>query len=126
MKNFDPAFLSAIVGTIGLVLVAWVTGFWTWLTGRKKNDAESLKHESDAAASVMNGFILLLGEMKTERADMITRIGQMNERQDELESENAKWQRRVSVLETIIIRHSLILPTDEGEANESEHSRITG
>lgn len=126
MKTFDTALLTAIVGTIGVVLVAWVTGFWSWLTGLSKNKAEAVQHETNAAASVMNGFILLLGEYKAERAELITRIGQMNDRQDELEAENAKWQRRVSILERIILRHHLRLPSDESTDDETNANSSPG
>lgn len=106
----ETSAITALVGAIALVLGATVTGFWQWATSRGKYRADAevalTKGETDAQASVMNGFILLLNEFKAERMFLVARI-------DACEISNSKQDRRIARLERLLVRHNIRIPEDE-------------
>lgn len=105
--QMDAPTLVSIVGAMAVALAALFTGFWKWMTSHGRTSI-------DAQASVINGFILLLAEFKTERAELVSRIGK-------LEVENHNLYRHIGRLERAMRQHDVDIPeveSDPDEANE--------
>ena len=94
----DAASLTAIASAVALIVTAFVTGLWQWMSGRRKTDV-------DAQAAMVNGFVALLAELKSERTQLISRI-------NNLEEENHRQDRHVARLIRIMMQHNIEI-TDE-------------
>jgi len=87
MANTNGGLVAAIIAAVSAVLVAAATGLWQWLSGRKKS-------EVDANASVINGFILLVKEMREERSSLLGRLD--------------KCEQRVNLLYKVLNEHNMV------------------
>lgn len=107
--KWDAGIVVAIVGAGATVLGAGMTGFWVWIQGKRKGDAEASKLEVDASvnanAQLMNGFILLINEFKAEREMFRDRI-------EVLESDNRRCGARINQLEASMIRANIRIPAE--------------
>jgi hypothetical protein len=108
LSGLEATNIVAIIGSLAVVLGGAIAGFWSWLSSRKRTTAEAEKIEVDAAASVMNGFILLLKEIKEDRALLVIQMRRMD-------VDNHKLNRRINQLERMMIHRNIKLP--EPEAN---------
>lgn len=97
--EIDLPTLSAILVAVGGVLATIFTGFWQWMSGRGKSSL-------DAHAAVINGFILLLAEFKTERVALVLRISN-------LELENHALSRHIVRLERAMRQANIDIPNGE-------------
>lgn len=89
---------TTLVGGVAVVAVAVVTGLWQWLGGKKKQDA-------DASTALVSGFVTLLAEFKSERVLLIARV-------NELEETNQQLDRRIAVLEALMIKGNIAVPEE--------------
>lgn len=89
---------AAVIAGIVAVVVAFVTGLWSWMAGRKKAN-------SDVQASLFAGFVLLLTQFKEERIQLVARI-------DKLEEINNKLEKHISKLESIMSKRGIELVED--------------
>jgi hypothetical protein len=94
--HLDSTSVGAIVAGAVAVVTAVVTGLWKWLGDRKR-------HEIDAQASLVSGFVSLLTSVQNERDRLLGRIG-------DLESNNQKQDRRISKLERVLSRNNIAIP----------------
>lgn len=102
--KMDPGVVTTIIGSIAAVVAGIAAGFWKWASDRRKTDI-------DAQASVMNGFVLLLGEVRSERTQLVARI-------NDLESSNHKLDRHILNLERLMTQHDIDIPPD-GHSEET-------
>lgn len=102
--EMDVPTLTAVLGATGIAVAALFTGFWKWMTSRGKISI-------DAQASVINGFILLLGEFKLERAELVSRIGR-------LETENHGLYRHIAKLERAMRAGNVAIPDGDSDGDD--------
>lgn len=105
-QDMDTGSVTAVVGGVATVAVAFLAGFWRWLGGSRKGSQE-------ANAAVINGFVLLLAEFKNERTLLVARL-------DLCEAENQRLDRRVAQLESTLIQNRIPMPKEPKEPKEIE------
>lgn len=96
VMKMETSVVTALVGAVALVFGAVASGFWQWFSSKGKNTA-------DVQSSVMNGFMLLLAEFKAERALLVSRIAECEERSE-------KQDRHINKLERLMVKHSIEIP----------------
>lgn len=97
--QLDAGTIALVIGGAVAVVTAFVSGLWQWIGGRKKSS-------TDMQASLVAGFVALLGKVQEERDRLLTRI-------DECEANGQRQDRRINKLERTMARHKIEIPEDE-------------
>lgn len=107
--ELEGAHLVALLGTLATLAAGAIASMWQWAQNRRKSTADAVKVETDnlatANAALLNGFVLLMDQMKSERATMLTRIG-------DLEDDNRRMNSRINQLEAAMIRENVKIPAE--------------
>lgn len=99
VAQFSVEVVTVLVGGVVAIITAFVTGLWPFLTGKKKSDL-------DAQASLVNGFVALLAEFKSERELLVKRI-------NDLEENNQRQDRHILRLERLMSQHNIRIPGEK-------------
>src|SRR5688572_26120238 len=104
LGNLSPA-LQAILTIAGPILVALVTGWWSYAAGRRKTAVE-------ATAAVNSGFSMLVTKLQEERVELTKIVDRQADIMEEqsakisrLEGEVRKLQRHIDRLEKTMMKH---------------------
>lgn len=100
-QQMDGTILTGVAGAVALILTTFLTGWWKWLSNKKKDSI-------DGQTALLNGFIALLNEFRSERGILITRL-------DAVDAENERLGRRVAKLENELVRHGILIPDGDLE-----------
>jgi len=107
----------AIVGAVGLVLAAFVTGVISFLSGRKKAKAELQVSKATIEVAVSESFQRLVDELQEERKELTAaldrcddRIQKQSTKIDTLERAVRSMVRHIERLEVELEKHGLPVP----------------
>jgi signal transduction protein with GAF and PtsI domain len=113
LQTLSPA-LQAILTIAGPILVALVTGWWSYAAGRRKTAVE--------ATAANSGFSMLVTKLQEERVELTKIVDRQADIMEEqsakisrLEGEVRKLQRHIDRLEKTMMKHDLDLPSPPNE-----------
>lgn len=107
----DATILTATISAVAAIMVAIVTGLFTWKTGRKKG-------RLDSRDVVYEGFKMLVNRLQQERGDDRNQRQVLLSEISLMERERREMRARIAQLEAELIRHGIRIPVPESSGEQ--------